>query len=129
MRNFKEIMYIGFVALALILGVNGAGYAYEQGDVGPGFEWETVAASQTDQMMGATGAAGDYLDHLIIVVSTAATAAVSIEDGDTNIAVFPNSPGGGVGTYIVPVNLKSLVGGWEITTGAGAAVIAVGRFK
>ena len=90
--------------------------------------YETVAASQTAQALGATGAAGDHLKHLIIVVSTAATAAVSIVDGATSIAVFPNSPGGGVGTYYVPLGLRSLKGAWGITTGAGVAVIACGRF-
>lgn len=93
-----------------------------------GTSYETVAASQTDQMMGETGADGDYLDHLVIVVTTAASAAVSIEDGDTNIPVFPNSPGAGVGTYVVDIKARSKVGGWEITTGAGSAVIAVGDF-
>lgn len=39
--------------------------------IGPG-EYETVAASQTDQVLGSTGAAGDYLDKLIITVGTAA---------------------------------------------------------
>src|SRR4249919_3533923 len=38
-----------------------------------GFEYETVAASQTDQIMGATGAVGDYIEGLVCVVSTAAT--------------------------------------------------------
>ena len=38
------------------------------------YQYETVAASQTDQVMGATGALGDYLDHCLIIVATAATA-------------------------------------------------------
>lgn len=92
-------------------------------------EYETVAASQTDQVMGATGAAGDYLSHLIVVVATAATAAVSIKDGGGSaISVFPNSPGGGIGTYTVPLGLTSLAGAWKITTGAGVSVIGVGNF-
>lgn len=92
------------------------------------YEYETVAASQTGQVLGATGAAGDYLAHLILVVSTAATAATTILDGATSIAIFPNSPGGGIGTYVIPVNLVSVSGAWSVTTGAGVAVIAVGLF-
>lgn len=92
-------------------------------------EYETVAAGQTAQVLGATGAAGDLLSHLIIVVSTAATAAVSILDDATSIAVFPNSPGGGVGTYYVPLNIASINGAWKVTTGAGVTVVAVGRFS
>jgi len=93
-------------------------------------EYETVAASQTDQVLGSTGAAGDYLHRLICVVSTAATAQVQIQDGSggSDITVLPNSPGGGIGTYVIPVGIKSTTGGWRVTTGAGVAVIAVGAF-
>lgn len=96
--------------------------------IGPG-DYETVAASQSDQALGATGAIGDYLERLIVVVATAATAAVSIKDGGGSaISVFPNSPGGGIGTYSVPLGIASLAGAWKVTTGAGASVIAVGNF-
>ena len=92
--------------------------------------YETVAVSQTDQVLGATGAAGDYLGKLIIVVATAATAQVQIKDGSGSaITVFPNSPGGGVGTYVVAIGLKSTTGGWKVTTGAGSTVIACGLFS
>lgn len=96
---------------------------------GGGTEYETVAASATDQPLGATGAAGDYLDKLVIVVATAATAAVSIKDGaGSAISVFPNSPGGGIGTYNVAIGLRSLAGAWKVTTGAGVSLIAIGNF-
>lgn len=90
--------------------------------------YETVAASQTDQVLGGTGAAGDFLDTLTLVVSTAATAATSIKDGATSISVFPNSPGGGVGTYVLPLKLRSQKGALSVTTGAGVAAIATGSF-
>lgn len=93
-------------------------------------EYETVAAGQSDQALGSVGAVGDYLGKLIIVVSTAATAQVQIKDGSGSaITVFPNSPGGGVGTYVVAIGLKSTTGGWKVTTGAGSAVIAAGLFS
>ena len=91
--------------------------------------YETVAASQTDQVLGATGAVGDYLGHLVLVVATAATAATLIQDGsDTAITVFPNSPGGGVGTYTIQLGLTSRSGAWSVTTGAGVTAIAAGNF-
>ncbi len=94
------------------------------------YQYETVAASQTDQALGGTGAAGDYLHRLIIVVATAATAAVDIQDGtDTAISVLPNSPGGGVGVYNVEINAISRTGAWQVTTGAGSTVIAIGIFS
>ena len=92
-------------------------------------EYETVAASQTDQVLGSTGAAGDYLDKLIITVGTAATAAVSIKDGSGSlIPILPNSPGGGVGVYVVSLGTIAADAGWKVTTGAGSTVLAIGRF-
>jgi len=35
-------------------------------------QYETVAASQTDQAIGPTGGAGDYLARLIVTVTTTA---------------------------------------------------------
>lgn len=100
--------------------------------VGFGVDYETVAASQTDQVLGATGAVGDVLSRLIITVGTAATAAVSIKDGNgSSIPILPNSPGGGVGVYVVELGVKCLAAttpGWKVTTGAGSTVVAVGNF-
>lgn len=90
---------------------------------------EEVAASQTDQVLGVTGAAGDVLTRLIITVTTAASAAVSIKDGSgSSIPILPNSPGNGVGVYVVPIGAVSSSGAWKVTTGAGSTVMAIGRF-
>lgn len=92
-------------------------------------QWETVAASASDQAMGATGAAGDYLESLLCIVGTAATSLVQIKDGAGSlIDVLPNNVGAGVGTYPIPIGLVSLNGAWKITTGAGVKVIATGNF-
>jgi hypothetical protein len=91
--------------------------------------YETVAASQTDQVLGKDGAAGDYLDTLTCVVGTAATSAVSIKDGSgAAIAVLPNAVGGGIGTYVIRIAAASKAGPWSVTTGAGVTVIASGTF-
>ena len=100
-----------------------------QATIAAGSQYETVAASQTDQTLGAVGATGDYLDKLICVVTTAATAQTQIKDGPgTAITVLPNSPGGGVGTYTIFLGLKSTAGAWKVTTGAGTAALACGKF-
>lgn len=91
--------------------------------------YETVAASQTDQVLGGAGDKGDYLERLICVVATATTGNVLIQDGsDTAITVAPASPGGGVGTYVIEIGCVSKTGAWSVTTGAGVSVVAIGKF-
>lgn len=94
-----------------------------------GYQYETVAASQTTQMLGGSGAAGDYLHRLIVTVNTAATSTVTLTDGVTAIAVVPANVGAGVGVLDIELNMASLTSGWKVTTGAGVSVIAVGLFS
>jgi hypothetical protein len=97
------------------------------------YQYEHVAASSSAQVLGTTGAVGDYLHRIIITVATAATAAVQIVDGTgTGIlthTILPNSPGGGIGVYNVEINAISANGAWKITTGAGSEVMAMGIFS
>lgn len=90
--------------------------------------YETVAASQTDQVLGTTGGHGDYLEKLIITVATAATGTVSIKDGAGSAIPITaaNTP---IGVYVVPLGLFSGSGAWKVTTGAGATVVGIGIFK
>ena len=88
--------------------------------------YEHVAASQTAQVLGTTGAIGDYLHRLVITVSATATSTVSLLDNNTShVLVAANSA---IGVYSVEVNTKSVNGAWKITTGAGAEVVAIGNF-
>lgn len=95
-------------------------------------DYETVAASQTDQVMGATGATGDYLAGVLIVPGTTAAGAVSIKDGSGSaITIFA---GGGTTAlsalipFFVPLGIKSTAGAWKITTGANVTAIGIGNF-
>ena len=93
-------------------------------------EYEVVEASQTDQMLGTTGAAGDSLESLLVIPTSTTVGAISIEDGSTNTVVYA---GGTVGADLKPFpiplfGIQTVNGGWEVTTGAGARVIAFGRF-
>jgi hypothetical protein len=96
------------------------------------YQYEHVAASSSAQVLGTTGAIGDYLHRIVITVSTAATAAVQIVDGTgagiLTHTILPNSPGGGIGVYNVELNAVSQNGAWKITTGAGSEVMAIGIF-
>lgn len=92
-----------------------------------GLAYEAVAASQTDQALGPNGKVGDVLHNLIVSVDTAATGTVSIKDGSGSAIVITaaNTP---IGVYSVNIGAASVSGGWKVTTGAGATVLAVGRF-
>lgn len=91
-------------------------------------DYETVAVSQTDQVLGTAGAVGDLLERLVVSVATSATSTVSIKDGSGGAIVITaaNTP---IGVYSVSVGAKSNSGAWKVTTGAGATVVAVGKFS
>ena len=88
----------------------------EQGQYG----YETVAASQTAQALGATGATGDFLHSIII---TASTGTITVLDNAVSVAVIP---AGALGVW--EFNLVSISGAWKITTAASTSCTAVGRF-
>lgn len=91
------------------------------------YQYETVAASQTNQVLGGTGATGDYLHRIVVAVATTATSTVSVIDGSTTVLSIPaNTP---IGVYSVELNARSATGSWKITTGAGASLLAVGIFS
>ena len=94
-----------------------------------GYQYETVAASQTAQVLGGAGKAGDYLHRLIVTVNTAATSTVTLTDGVTAIPIVPANVGSGVGVLNIELNMASLTTGWKVTTGAGVTVVAVGQFS
>lgn len=97
------------------------------------YQYEHVAASSSAQVLGGTGAVGDYLHRLICTVTTAATGNVVIVDGSgagiLTHTVLPTSPGGGIGVYNIELNAVSANGAWKVTTGAGVEVMAVGIFS
>ncbi len=95
---------------------------------------ETVAASATAQILGATGAVGDRLDYLLVVPATTSPGAISITDGDgTPITVFA---GGATSlSNLIPFAIpwgKACVNattpGWKVTTGANVSVVGFGDF-
>lgn len=94
-------------------------------------EYETVAASQTDQIMGATGAIGDAIEAILVTPTSTTVGAISIEDGSTNTVVYT---GGTVGAdlkpFVIPLfGIKATTAtGWEITTGAGMSLLVFGQF-
>lgn len=95
------------------------------------YAYETVAASQSDQVLGNAGAAGDILDALLIVPASTSPGAVTIKDGGGSaITVFTGgaSSVGSLVPFSVPLLIKSVSGAWKVTTGSNVSVIASGNF-
>jgi hypothetical protein len=93
-----------------------------------GLEYEAVPASSTDIALGATGAAGDFLSHIIIQPATTAAATCTVKDGTTVIYTFTGGTLGDLRPIIVPFNLFSTSGAWKITTGTNVAILGIGDF-
>lgn len=97
-----------------------------------GTEYETVAASLTDQVLGASGATGDLLTGVLIIPATTSPGIVQIQDGaGTAITVFAGGTDS-VSTlhpFFVPLGIRSGAGAWSLTTGANVSAIGVGNFS
>lgn len=110
---------------------NSAGRSAKIARASGNFAYETVAASQTAQVMGATGAIGDYIDSILVIPALVACGVVTLLDGATSIPVFV---GGGTTAladakpFLIPLKLTSVVGAWKITTGASVSCIGIGVF-
>jgi len=93
-------------------------------------DYETVAASQTDQVLGPSGGEKNVLARMIVLPASTSPGEVSIQDGaGSNIVVFT----GGVTSVadLTPVVIElwmKAVTDWRVTTGAAVSVICVGRF-
>jgi hypothetical protein len=95
-----------------------------QGD----FDYEAVGTSATDQVLGTTGAVGDFLHAVVVQITTSgATGVVSLKDGSgSSIPLVPASTP--VGVYQIELNIRSTGGAWKLTTGAAATALASGIF-
>lgn len=93
-------------------------------------EYETVAASQTAQVLGATGAAGDYIEGLLVVPATTSPGNVLLLDNATSITVFAGgaSSVSNLVPFYIPLRMISVSGAWKVTTGSNVSCIGVGAF-
>lgn len=98
--------------------------------IGAANAYETVAASQTAQAMGATGATGDFLSHCVATPGTTSPGVVTILDNATAIVSFAGgaSSVSNLVPFTIPIGAISVSGAWKITTGANVTVVCVGRF-
>lgn len=100
--------------------------------VGTGYE--TVAASQTAQVMGGSGATGDYLSHCVVYPTSTSPGVVTVFDNTSaagaNVVAFPggSSSLSNLVPFSFPVGAISTAGPWKVTTGANLVVTCYGRF-
>jgi len=97
-----------------------------------GSQYETVAASQTAQALGATGATGDYLSHCVIYPVTTGAGAVTVFDNTnaaaTNVINFTSGTLSNLAPIPIPVGAISTAGAWKVTTGTNVTVTCYGKF-
>jgi hypothetical protein len=95
-----------------------------------GTEYETVAASQTAQTLGATGATGDYIAGILVVPANTSPGNVLLLDNATSITVFAGgaSSVSNLVPFFIPLGMVSVSGAWKITTGADVSCIGIGNF-
>lgn len=91
-------------------------------------EYETVAAGQTTQAIGATGAAGDYLERAIFQPAHTAAGTTTILDGTTVVYTFTTGTLADLKPWVVELGMVATGAGWKVTTGTSIAVLCVGNF-
>ena len=83
-------------------------------------DYETVAASQTAQVLGATGAVGDVLRRIAIAANTGT---ITVLDGAVTVLVIP-----AVAVGVWELDMRSVSGAWNITTAAATTCTCIGQF-
>ena len=93
-------------------------------------EYETVAASQTAQALGATGATGDYIAGVLVIPATTSPGNVILLDNATSITIFTGgaSSVSNLVPFFIPLGMISVSGAWKLTTGSSVSCIGIGNF-
>lgn len=96
-------------------------------------EYEDVAASQTDQVIGTDEnvSPGQHLSHVVIFPATTSPGAVTLTDGGTAKVIFPGGADSvsNLVPFTVYLGCDSKNGAWKITTGTNVSARAVGDFN
>lgn len=92
--------------------------------------YETVAASQTAQVIGATGGTGDWISGILVIPATTSPGNVLLLDNATSITIFTGgaSSVSNLVPFFIPLGMVSVSGAWKITTGANVSCIGIGKF-
>lgn len=96
-------------------------------------EYETVPASASAQVLGATGAVGDYFEGMLVVPTTTSPGAITIRDGAAGeiITIFAGGILPSVIPFYVPLGFSAATPtnpGWRVTTGLNVTAVPSGNF-
>lgn len=93
-------------------------------------EYETVAGSQTAQVLGPTGALGDFISGVLVIPATTSPGNVLLLDNATSITVFTGgaSSVSNLVPFFINLGMYSVSGAWKLTTGANVSCIGIGNF-
>jgi hypothetical protein len=93
-------------------------------------EYETVAASQTNQVLGPTGGAGDFLSHVVVSPTTVSPQAFTIYDNATALVSFAGGASSlsNLVPFTIYIGATSSSGAFKVTTGTGLSLTAFGDF-
>ena len=93
-------------------------------------KYEDIAASQSTQILGTTGALGDVIDGLLVIPETTGAGTVALKDGSaTAVNVFVTGTLSSLVPFFIPMcSARSVNGPWQVTTGANVHVRAFGSF-
>jgi hypothetical protein len=94
-------------------------------------EYETVAASQSAQVLGGSGAAGDFIAGILVIPANVNPGSVALLDNATSITVFTGGTASvsNLVPFFIPLGMISVSGAWKLTTGADVHCIAIGNFS
>ncbi len=93
--------------------------------------YETVAASQTAQVLGpGSGASGDYISGVLVIPGTTSPGNVLLLDSATSITIFTGGAASvsNLVPFFIPLGMVSQSGAWKLTTGSNVSCIGVGTF-
>ena len=93
-----------------------------------GGEYKVVAAGATAATLGAAGAIGDWLSHVVFQPQTTMPGACQILDGAVVVYDLPAGTLVELRPIIIPQNAYSASGAWKITTGANMKATGYGDF-
>lgn len=128
MLSFMGSTLISGAAVPQVVSLGKAG-AFPVGASGRAYQ--LVAPNQANAAIGLTGGAiGDDIDGIwIFPGDAAATGAVTVKDGAIAVWVWPAAqPLSNLAPIFVPLNLKSVSGVWNVSTGGLVIALAFGRF-